>query len=335
MFIAKDIVGTGAPPGIRVSGPPPKSGSAEAKSMKQGKVREKIDAAVEDLARELESGGSKTLQRYLEAMAKFHRCSYQNAILIHVQKPDATRVAGYRAWQKLGRQVKKGEKAIYILAPIVKRRKAEEKDDREKERDEEENDEEPQPERRVVGFTTACVFDISQTEGEPLPEPVKVRGKPGLLLKRLKDFAAKKDIGIEYPAHFRTIEGASAGGTVQLRPDLEPPEEFSTLAHELAHELLHTEKPEDRRRSKTVEETEAEAVAHVVCHAAGLDVNTSSSDYICLYRGDPDTLTASLKRIRKAASTMLRHVLPEPRKSAATKRNTGNSQAPRECPPTG
>ena len=278
--------------------------------MKKEQVKKMIDSAVEDLAEELESGGSRKLQRYLETMAKFHRYSYQNAILIQLQKPQATRVAGYRAWQKLGRQVQKGEKAIHIMAPIIRRKKPEEKDAGEKSGAKRDDDEESETEKKLVGFTTACVFDISQTEGKPLPEPAKVKGKPGQVLERLKDFARTRDIGIEYPAHFRVIQGASKGGTVQIRPDLQPPEEFSTLAHELAHELLHTENPKDRKRNKTVEETEAEAVAHVVCHAAGLDVNTSSSDYICLYQGDTDTLTASIKRIRKAASTMLGHILP-------------------------
>jgi hypothetical protein len=97
---------------------------------------------------------------------------------------------------------------------------------------------------------------------------------------------------------------------VQLQPGLEPAQEFSTLAHELAHEILHI--GSDKQRNKTVEETEAEAVAHVVCRGAGLDVNTSASDYICLYQGDKDTLLASLKRIRRASAAILRDILPRP-----------------------
>ena len=123
---------------------------------------------------------------------------------------------------------------------------------------------------------------------------------------------------MEYRANLRVVEGTSSGGKVQLRPDLKPPEEFSTLAHELAHEMLHTTPVNGR--NKTVEETEAEAVAHVVCHAAGLDVNTSCSDYIQLYRGDTETLTTSLRRIRRAACAMIQNILPDERSAALARR---------------
>jgi antirestriction protein ArdC len=285
--------------------------------MKQKKIRTMIDSAVEELASELESGGSRKLQRYLKAMAKFHRYSLRNVLLIHRQKPEATHVAGYRTWQKLGRQVKKGESGIYILAPITKRRT--EKDDDTEEDGPNGRDEKGSNIRtKVVGFTTACVFDIGQTKGEPLPEPAKVKGRPGQLLEKLKDFAGRRNIEIEYPAHLRVVQGTSSGGKVQIRPDLKPAEEFSTLAHELAHEILHAQ--QNHKKNKTIEETEAEAVAHVVCHAADLDVNTSSSDYIQIYQGDTKTLTSSLRRIRRAARAMIEHILPDKRSAPLAQR---------------
>ena len=251
--------------------------------------------AFDQLVRDVEAGKSETLKQYLKAMGMFHRYSVGNAILIQLQKPNATHVAGFRAWQQLGRHVKKGEHGIAIMAPIVWRRKA-----RKDTQQQEQND----PDDEVVStFKTAHVFDISQTEGKPLPEFAKARGDPGACLERLERFIAGRGIKLER-GDLRIAEGVSIGGTILLKACLAPPDEFSVMVHELAHEMLHQD-PSNRPKEKTVREAEAEAVAYVVCQGVGLDMSTASSDYIQLYNGDKKVLMGSLERIQRTAGEIL------------------------------
>jgi len=250
----------------------------------------------------LDDGQSESLKKYLAMLGRFHRYSLGNVILIALQRSDATRVAGYRTFQQLGRQVRQGERAIRILAPIAyrKRKRREVREDETVQRDDETDE--------VLAFKPAAVFDVSQTDGEPLAEFARVNGDPAEHLLRLKDLVLSRGIMLEYTNRIGSAQGASGGGKIFLRTDLAPAEEFSTLVHELAHEMLHQDKTE---RSKTVKETEAEAVAFVVCQAVGLECGTASSDYVQLYDGKKDTLLASLERIRSTAGEIIEAVLLE------------------------
>jgi len=261
--------------------------------MKRDEVQRIARQAFVQLVESVEAGKSETLVNYLKAMARFHRYSLGNAILIRLQKPDATHVAGFRTWQRLGRRVRKGEHGIGIMAPIVHRRKTGTGGDRE------EDDEET-----VRTFKTAHVFDISQTDGKPLPEFARVQGNPEQFLDRLKQYVASKGIQLKHSEHLAMAEGVSTGGTILLKQSLAPAEEFSVLCHEYAHERLHHQ-GDTRPDEKKVLETQAEAVAFVVSYGIGLDVNTSSSDYIQLYSGDRKTLMESLERIQRTASEIL------------------------------
>jgi antirestriction protein ArdC len=253
--------------------------------------------ALNQLMAALERGQSEALKLYLEVMSRFHRYSWGNALMIYSQRPNATRVAGFRAWHRLGRYVRKGEKGIVILAPMVGKKKSA--------GDELTEDEQT----RLFGFRAAHVFDVSQTEGEPLPEFAAVTGDPGDLLDKLKSFVAEKGIALEYSDDIRPAQGVSTGGKITLLPRLTPAEEFSVLVHETAHELLHRG---DRRATTThtVRETEAEAVAFVVNSAVGLDTNSSSSDYIQLHSGDKATLAESLAFVQQTAAEILKVVMP-------------------------
>jgi antirestriction protein ArdC len=230
-------------------------------------------------------------------MGKFHNYSLENAILIGFQKPDATHVAGFRTWKRLGRYVKKGEHGIAIMAPITYRKKKPEESDNREPEDEE-----------VRTFKTVHVFDISQTDGKPLPEFAHVNGDPGVYIERLRQYVTNKGIVLEYTDLIGSAEGVSAGGLIKLKRGLTPAEELSVLAHEAAHEILHSDK-DKRPRDKKIRETEAEAVAFVVCHGIGLDVNSASSDYIQLYSGDKKTLMESLERIQRTAAEILGAVM--------------------------
>jgi hypothetical protein len=267
--------------------------------MKRDELRKVARDALEKLIRDIDAGISETLKGYLKAMGRFHRYSVGNAILIGLQKPGATHVAGFRAWRQLGRHVKKGEHGIGIMAPIVYRKKA--RQDADTEQHEGTHDE------VVSTFKTAYVFDISQTEGKPLPEFARTQGDPGNCLERLERFIAGRGIKLER-GDLRIAEGVSIGGTILLKASLAPAEEFSTMVHELAHESLHQD-PANRPKDKIVREAEAEAVAYVVCQGVGLDVNTASSDYIRLYDGDKKTLMASLERIQRTAAEILEGVM--------------------------
>jgi antirestriction protein ArdC len=261
--------------------------------MKSEQIKEITDRAAEQLVAALQAGKSEALAAYLKAIARFHRYSLHNVLLIASQKPNASYVAGFRTWNELGRFVKKGEKGIMILAPIV-RRKAQ--------NSEEEVAEEIS--RPIAGFRAAFVFDVSQTDGKELPQIGVVEGDPSEYADRLRRFASAQSIAVEYSEEIAPARGTSYGGRIALLPGQSAAEEFSTLAHELAHELLHRG---DRRAttSKRVRETEAEATAFVVCHAVGLETGSAACDYIQLWNGDVQLLTESLGYIRQAAARML------------------------------
>lgn len=264
--------------------------------MKIEQAKQMLEESLERLAEELERGGSETLARFLDALSKFHRYSFGNVMLILTQRPTATRVAGFHTWRKLGRFVKKGEKGIVILAPMTLKKR----EDKNGETDGEDRDDE----KTYLAFRAVHVFDLSQTDGEPLPEPATVTGDPGANTGRLKIFIAERGIAFDYADDLGTADGVSTGGKIRVRSGLAPAEEFSVLVHELAHELLH--RTEDRTTlTRTVREVEAEAVAYAVCRAVGLETGTAASDYISTYNGDRKTLADSLTRIQQTAALIL------------------------------
>ena len=254
-------------------------------------LRGKIDGAVESLAEQIERGKSEQLIAFLRCMARFHKYSAGNAVLIWLQRPEATRVAGFWAWKKLGRKVNKGEKGIQILAPITRRQKIVL-----------ENDEELEDET-LVAFRPCYVFDISQTSGKPIPAPARLRGDPGVFMDRLLGFVAERGIELRYSTRLGRTEGVCMEGTIVLNANLDVAPRFGTLVHEVAHHLLHL--GGDVIPDRKVRETEAEAVAYVVGHAVGLEPGTSSSDYLLTYQTDRKTLLESLTRIRRTAAQII------------------------------
>jgi antirestriction protein ArdC len=260
--------------------------------MNSEKIKNITNQAIEQLIAALNEGRSETLTQYLAVMARFHRYSWHNIMLIASQKPKATHVAGFQAWHKLGRFVKKGEKGILILAPIIRKKAA---NNSQIEADES---------SIAVGFRAAYVFDISQTDGQPLPEIGSVNGDPREHRERLATFIAEQGIALEYSERIAPARGISAGAKIILLPGQAPSEEFATLAHELAHELMHRS---ERRKdtSKLVRETEAEAVAFVVCSAIGLETGSAAQDYIGLYGGDAKLLSESLEYVQRTATQVL------------------------------
>ena len=263
--------------------------------MKVEQAKQIASNAIEQLKQALERGHSDTLKEYLAAIARFHRYSWHNIMLIASQKPTATHVAGFHTWHKLGRFVKKGEKGILILAPIIRKKATN--------AGEVESEDSPS----AVGFRAAYVFDVCQTEGQELPTIGRVNGDPRDYRERLARFIADHGIALEYSEDIAPARGISAGGTITLLPGLSPAEEFATLAHEVAHEMMHRT---ERRSStsKRIRETEAEAVAFVVCNAIGLDTGSAAQDYIGLYGGDAKLLAESMEHIQRVASEILKAI---------------------------
>jgi N-terminal domain of anti-restriction factor ArdC/IrrE N-terminal-like domain len=246
--------------------------------------------ALDKLAALLDEGHSDQLTALLKTMARFHKYSWHNVCLIASQRPAATRVAGFQTWRTMGRFVRKGEKGIAIMAPIIGRREAESEGDNA---------------RTVRGFRAAYVFDLAQTDGEPLPEAARASGDPGSKIA-LRAAILQRGIAIESADDLNGALGTSSGGRIQILNGLSPAEELVVLAHEYAHELLHH--ADDRPASRDTRELEAEAVAFVVGEAVGLEVGPSCRDYLHLYRGDRDALAQSLARVQQTASTILQAI---------------------------
>jgi hypothetical protein len=249
--------------------------------MKVEQAKQVASKAIEEMSKALERGHSEGLREYLAAMARFHRYSAYNIMLILSQRPNAIRVAGFHTWKELGRFVKKGAKGILILAPIFRKRTAEEAS----------QDDQP---NKLVGFRAVYVFDLADTDGQPLPSLAGTEGDPAGYTDRLKQFIAQRGIQLEYSKEIYPALGLCSPGRIVLFPGQSPAEEFATLAHEAAHALLH----QQERRSET------EAVAYVVCESIGLQAQRSA-DYIQLYSGNKDILAESLEHVQQASAEIL------------------------------
>jgi antirestriction protein ArdC len=272
--------------------------------MKLEEINNKTKDAVDYLVQSLESGQSDVLTQYLAAMARFHTYSFGNVMLIARQKPDATNVAGIRTWNSLGRFVKRGEKGILILAPMIGK-------NLKKNQEAEQSEDAKQPESKLFGFRAVYVFDITQTEGKELPALTDVQGDVSEYRERLFKFVEAQGVELNYSEQIGPAKGLSHGGKITLLLGMQPAEEFSTLVHEIAHEMLHRG---DRRTltTKQVRETEAEAVAFVVCQAVGLETGSASQDYIQVWHGDANLLRESLEAVQQSAAVILGGIAPEP-----------------------
>jgi antirestriction protein ArdC len=235
---------------------------------KLAEVHDRLIAAIDNLV----SGDD--WRRFLEVSQRLHAYSPNNVLLILAQRPTASRAAGYRTWRSLGYQVRRGEKGIAVLAPIVTRRRPVDIDD---------ELEHPEVVRILGGFRVVYVCDIEQCDGPPWPDvrPALLTGDaPGALWDLL---AAQVDA-----AGFSIERGACAGAngrtdfdarSVRVRDDVAPAQAVKTLAHELAHVLLH-DGTEYATGCRGRAEIEAESVAFLVLTTAGVDAGSYSFSYV-------------------------------------------------------
>lgn len=261
--------------------------------MKREEVKELVERGVRELNEALAAGKSDRLQQYLNVMARFPRYSFNNCMLIALQFPEAQLIQGFHAWRKLGRTVKKGEKGIGIIAPMVGKKKDE---------DAKANED---GEKSIFGFKVVHVFDVSQTEGDDLPEFAEVSGDPGENIPAVESLIRDWGIELVYEEIPCGADGLSKKGTIVIDPVLEPAKRLLTLVHEASHERLHADADRRKETTKTIRETEAEAVAHVVCQALGLNTLEHCADYIQLYNGDAEVFTKSMEYIQKTAAEIL------------------------------
>ena len=291
------------------------------------------------LTDQLEQGVSDIFQSgqyaaYLTAMSKFHHYSFGNTMLIFIQCPNATHVAGYHDWRRnFGRQVKRGERGITILAPCPYRRQ--------------EEVEEAAPDGssstsiqwvQRMGFRTVTVFDVSQTEGKPLPELVKKLTGDAAQYESM--VAALRGIS-PYPISIESFPGGAYGccdfveQRILVQPDMSQTQTIKTMIHEVSHAKLHApektgELPQHKQRF--VREMEAESVAYVVCRHFGIDTSDYSFGYVAGWsRGrELSQLRESLDLIRNTAAELIdgisppRELTPPAQKKQRTKtrRNT-------------
>ncbi len=262
--------------------------------MKKDEVKKLVQTGIDQLNTALKAGHTVRLKDVMKLMARFHKYSFNNCVLIAEQCPDATKVLGFHGWKAIGRSVKKGEKGIGITAPLAVRKK-----------------DSPADEREVFGFRVVHVFDISQTEGDDLPKLSEPTGDVERWIGAVERLIASRGITLKYGILDGSTLGFSSLKKITVLSGLKPPMRLEVLVHELAHEILHPDKDTRKRLSNTVMETEAQAVAQIVGQALGVEGVDHSAEYIHLHRGNSDVFADSMKRIQKCSSDILKSLFDD------------------------
>lgn len=280
-------------------------------------VTDTLEQGIKDL---FESG---RYAEYLKIMSKFHRYSYNNALLIALQYPGASRIAGFQAWKKdFGRTVKRGEKGIRILAPCPYQTMVErEKIDPTTRRPVLDENGRPVKENVMVkrqSFKVATVFDVSQTEGKELPS-LCVNELTGSV-EHYNTLIPAVEAVSPVPVYFNFPFPSAAKGCfshieqcVYIRPGMSEVQTLKTLIHEVSHAKCHalpvengivTGLPEKDRHTR---EVEAESIAYVVCHHFGVDTSDYSFGYIAGWskNRELEELKSSLEFIRETAAELI------------------------------
>ena len=264
--------------------------------------------AVKEITKKLEAGVHELFEsdryaEYLAFMSKFTRYSINNSLLIWMQKPDATLVAGYKAWQtKFKRQVRKGEKGIRILAPIPRKYTKEVTDA---------DGNVTEEEVSYVRFKAISVFDVSQTDGEELPS-IAVDALDGTV-EGFESLWGKLIQVTPASVKYEQIEGNTNGyynpkeKCIAVKEGMSELQTIKTLIHEIAHSLLHGKGNEQEDATRNEAEVQAESVAYTVCSYLGLDTSDYSFGYVTGWSEGKETkeLTAGMETIRKTACKII------------------------------
>ena len=287
----------------------------------QGKDMDSIMQSLESGVEELFT--SNRYQEFLKTMAKFHNYSFNNTMLIAMQRPDATLVTSYKNWQSMGRQVMKGEKGITIIAPTPYKKMKEKEVLDENQRPIMGTDGKPKTEQvevTVPHFKAVTVFDIAQTSGEPIQTLA-----PELLTAAVQDFdsfmqAIQKISPV--PIRFDEIDGNANGyyhnadKEIVIKKGLSESQTLKTAIHETAHAKLHDKEIMESlgvEKDRLTKEVEAESVAYCVCSSFGLDTSDYSFPYIAGWSSSREMkeMKASMDVIRKTAGEMIDQLTEE------------------------
>ncbi|MDD5037792.1 MAG: ArdC family protein [Dehalococcoidales bacterium] len=261
---------------------------------------------IDEVLKQLKDGvegiqDSYQFRLFLTTMSKFHDYSIGNQILIMIQKPEATRVAGFSTWKDLGRWVRKGEKGIAILAPVMPPKPKPE--EREYDKTEAETEIEPRP----VFFKVVYVFDVSQTEGKLLPEfevPVLAGEVNEELFTDLLTHIRQRGVNVDFeskPSLDPGVKGFYSHAGIWVRPEEPRAQQLKTLLHEIAHYYSEGVFHIPRQDAETI----AESAAFVVGTHFGFDTGVRSFPYVALWAKDKKVLENNLGAIRRVSTTII------------------------------
>ena len=283
---------------------------------------------------------SDNYKNYLNIMSKFHNYSINNTLLIARQNPDATLVAGFKSWEKnFGRHVKKGEKGIKILAPSPYKKKVlvelVDPVSREIMLDINGNPVKEETEVNMTAYRIVSVFDVSQTEGNPLPQIGVAELTGNVDEYELFVEALKQSTSV--PISFENISGVAKGyynpvtASIAVKAGMPESQTVKTMIHEIAHSILHNDILDDaEKKDRQTKEVEAESVAYTVCQHFGIDTSDYSFGYIAGWSSSKETeeLKQSLETIQKTASGLINdieRIMPQLKKDMQLKENVTES----------
>lgn len=264
---------------------------------------------IDEITEQLESGlrnlfNSERYKNYLDTMSKFHAYSFNNTLLISMQRPEATLVAGYSAWQKnFERHVKKGAKGIKIISPVKVKVDLPDEDAKE---------EGATKQVEVTKFKVTTVFDVADTEGKELPT-IGVSQLTGVVEHYNQMIKGLTEIS-KVPIEYRDIDGGSKGyysskeKKIVVQRDMPQVQTLKTLIHEMAHSRLHDKNIEGlEEKDRRTKEVEAESVAYAMCQYFGIDTSDYSFGYIAGWSSGKELteLRSSMMTIRRTADEMI------------------------------
>jgi len=274
-------------------------------------MRIKVKEYYEKLAKGVENLLQGQLGDFLRFQAKFRRYSFSNVLLIYMQKPDATRVAGIRTWNSLGRRIKKGEKGIAIFAPMIK--KVKEEGDKDTIEISEDDLNKPDKSDRLFGFKAVYVFDVSQTDGDPLPElpehgaTIVMSGNPTELFNHFLSvspvtvsFKSKDEMGKIFGYYSRKENN------IVLTEGLSAVDSATTLLHEFAHYFaIQSEEHSSRFNDRPKAEVIAEGAAYIASCHFGLDSSAESFSYVAQWGQDIQKILAWGNAVQRTAEKLI------------------------------
>lgn len=273
------------------------------------KNQEKTQEALSRIENALQNISSDAdWMQFLAFSSKFYNYSARNTLLIYAQRPDASYVKGFRAWNKLGRYVKKGAKGIAILAPCVK--KVEEFKEPDNKAEYQDNEGEKVTKKVLCGFKITYVFDLMDTDGSDEQLPVLVKGLSGDSQEEQELYEKLKTIiSAEYPVQEVTGQSAKGSynlesGVITVRSDLEALQRVKTILHEFSHAIDFKLHP-DENISRNKRELIAESSAFVVASRLNLDTSRYSMGYLKSWLSDKDELAAVADAVQKVSAEII------------------------------